>query len=105
MKVRYTFAKTADFVLNVRTAVQGVPPAEALDRVQGKIVPLGQRFHGSDSSFPFSSYIGLSAPAASFDQPSQNISLVFWSSSSWLTLRSCHQAGLSECWLGVAHHM
>jgi len=33
--------------------VQGVPPAEALDRVQGKIVPLGQRFHGSDSSFPF----------------------------------------------------
>jgi hypothetical protein len=55
-KVRH-FRKTADFVLNVRTAAQGVPPAEALDRVQGKIVPLGQRFHGSESSFPFSSYI------------------------------------------------
>ncbi|KAF8507029.1 nucleoporin [Russula emetica] len=34
-------------------SVQGVPPAEALDRVQGKFVPLGQRFYGSDSSFPF----------------------------------------------------
>ncbi|KAI0257476.1 nucleoporin [Lactifluus subvellereus] len=34
-------------------AVQSVPPAEALDRIQGTIVPLGQRFHGSDSSFPF----------------------------------------------------
>ncbi|KAI0304810.1 nucleoporin [Russula brevipes] len=33
--------------------VQGIPPAETLDRIQGKIVPLGQRFHGSDSSFPF----------------------------------------------------
>jgi hypothetical protein len=51
-----TFAKTADVMLNVGTAMQGIPPAEALDRVQGKIVPLGQRFHGSDSSFPFSSY-------------------------------------------------
>jgi hypothetical protein len=37
-------------------AVQGVPPAEALDRIQGKLVPLGQRFHGSDSSFPLSTY-------------------------------------------------
>jgi len=43
-----------DFALNVRTAMQGVPPTEALDRIQGKIVPLGQRFRGSDSSFPFS---------------------------------------------------
>jgi len=33
--------------------MQGVPPTEALDRIQGKIVPLGQRFRGSDSSFPF----------------------------------------------------
>ncbi|KAH9044824.1 nucleoporin [Lactarius pseudohatsudake] len=37
----------------IHETVQGVPPAEALDRLQGKLVPLGQRFHGSDSSFPF----------------------------------------------------
>jgi nuclear pore complex protein Nup155 len=37
--------------------MQGVPPAEAMDRIQAKIVPLGQRFHGSESSFPFSSYL------------------------------------------------
>jgi hypothetical protein len=92
-------------VLNVRTAVQGVSPAEALDRVQGKIVPLGQRFHGSESSFPFSSYSSAIASAASDDQPRQNISLVFLSSSSWLTLKLCLQAGLYECWLGVAYHM
>jgi len=36
----------------IHETVQGVPPAEALDRIQGKLVPLGQRFHGSDSSFP-----------------------------------------------------
>ena len=46
-------------MLNAGTAMQGIPPAEALDRVQGKIVPLAQRFHGSDSSFPFSSYMSL----------------------------------------------
>lgn len=45
--------------------MQGVPPAEALNRVEGKLVPLGQRFHGSDSSFPFSSYNISPAPAAS----------------------------------------
>jgi hypothetical protein len=56
-------------MFNVGTAVQGVPPAEALDRVQGKIVPLGQRFHGSDSSFPFSSYSISTASAASDSQP------------------------------------
>ncbi|KAI9512809.1 nucleoporin [Russula earlei] len=33
--------------------VHGVPPAEALDLIQRKVVPLGQRFHGSESSFPF----------------------------------------------------
>jgi len=33
--------------------MQGVPPAEALDNIQRRIVPLGQRFRGSDSSFPF----------------------------------------------------
>jgi len=33
--------------------MQGVPPAEAMDCIQAKIVPLGQRFHGSESSFPF----------------------------------------------------
>lgn len=27
-----------------------------MDRTQAKIVPLGQRFHSSESSFPFSSY-------------------------------------------------
>lgn len=64
-----TFAKTVDVMLNVGTAMQGVPPAEALDRVQGKIVPLGQRFHGSDSSFPFSSYSLSTASAASDSQP------------------------------------
>ncbi|KAH9175438.1 nucleoporin [Lactarius sanguifluus] len=37
----------------IHETVQGIPPAEALDRLQGKLVPLGQRFHGSDSSFPF----------------------------------------------------
>jgi nuclear pore complex protein Nup155 len=37
----------------IQETVQGVPPVEALDRIQGKLVPLGQRFHGSDSSFPF----------------------------------------------------
>jgi hypothetical protein len=35
--------------------MRGVPPTEALDSIQAKIVPLGQRFHGSESSFPFSS--------------------------------------------------
>jgi hypothetical protein len=35
--------------------MQGVAPAEAMDRIQAKIVPLGRRFHGSESSFPFSS--------------------------------------------------
>lgn len=54
-------------MLNVGTAAQGVPPAEALDRVEGKIVPLGQRFHGSDSSFPFSSY-SLSTVSAASDK-------------------------------------
>ncbi|KAI0274723.1 nucleoporin [Gloeopeniophorella convolvens] len=33
--------------------VQGVPPGEALDRIQAKVVPLGQRFYRSDSGFPF----------------------------------------------------
>ena len=47
-------------------AVQGVPPAEALDRIQGKLVPLGQRFHGSDSSFPLSLY-------TIFYQPDNNL--------------------------------
>jgi hypothetical protein len=56
-------------MLNVGTAMQGVPPAEALDRVQGKFVPLGQRFHGSDSSFPFSPYSVSTASAASDSQP------------------------------------
>lgn len=37
----------------IQETIQGVPPIEALDRIQGKLVPLGQRFHGSDSSFPF----------------------------------------------------
>lgn len=55
-------------MLNVGTAMQGAPPAETLDRVQGKIVPLGQRFHGSDSSFPFSSFSVSTAPAASDSQ-------------------------------------
>jgi len=32
---------------------QGVPPAEAPDRIQAKVVPLGQRFYPSDSAFPF----------------------------------------------------
>jgi len=63
------FTKTADFVFNVRTAVQGVSPAEALDCIQGKIVPLGQRFHGSESSFPFSSYFGPVTSTASDGQP------------------------------------
>jgi nuclear pore complex protein Nup155 len=45
----------SDLVLKTRTAVQDISPAEALDRIQGTIVPLGQRFHGSDSSFPFRS--------------------------------------------------
>ena len=48
-------ANTADFLLNVWTAMQGVPPAETMDRIQAKIVPLGRRFHGSESSFPLSS--------------------------------------------------
>jgi hypothetical protein len=56
-------------MLNVGTAMQGVPPVEAMDRVQGKFVPLGQRFHGSDSSFPFSSYSVFTASAASDSQP------------------------------------
>jgi len=56
-------------VLNVRSGVQGVSPTEALDRVQGKFVPLGQRFHDSDSSFPFSSYSGSNTSTASDDQP------------------------------------
>jgi hypothetical protein len=56
-------------MLNIGIAVQGVSPAEALDRVQGKIVPLGQRFYGSDSSFPFSSYSVSIALAASDSQP------------------------------------
>ncbi|KAI0313508.1 nucleoporin [Amylostereum chailletii] len=32
---------------------QGVPPAEGMDKIQGKIVPLGQRFYPSESAFPF----------------------------------------------------
>lgn len=43
--------------------MQGIPPGEALDRVERKFVPLGQRFHGSDSSFPFSTYSQSPAPA------------------------------------------
>ncbi|KAI0053328.1 nucleoporin [Auriscalpium vulgare] len=34
--------------------VQGVSPAEAVDRIQGTVVPLGQRFYPSDAAFPFS---------------------------------------------------
>lgn len=32
---------------------QGVAPAEAADKLQSDIVPLGQRFHPSDCAFPF----------------------------------------------------
>ncbi|KAI0068445.1 nucleoporin [Artomyces pyxidatus] len=32
---------------------QGLAPAEAIDRLQATVVPLGQRFYPSDSAFPF----------------------------------------------------
>jgi nuclear pore complex protein Nup155 len=48
--------------------MQGVPPAEAMDRIQAIIVPLGQRFHGSESSFPFSSYCSIPSDSAASDE-------------------------------------
>jgi hypothetical protein len=59
--------------------MRGVPPTEALDRIQAKIVPLGQRFHGSESSFPFSSCDVPSDSATSDELSIQNILPVFWS--------------------------